>query len=103
MSAAPRRFYTLADQETLIAAYHAGQPLSAIATALGRTQSSVENQLRRLKVKQQIKRRPTGRPPKSIAYKDGLSPADLAWMAYWRLPRVVRWNRNLQAAALNTP
>lgn len=97
----PYRRYTPEEDQALMVAYAAGRPLHVIAQQLGRTTIAVETRVKKLARAGKItQRRSSGRftPPVS---DQSITEQDLQWMAYWRLPRVVRWNRNLQIAALN--
>ena len=97
----PYRRYTPEDDQALIAAYVTGQPLRRIAQQLGRTTIAVETRIKKLARAGKItQRRATGRSTPPVS-DPSITEQDLQWMAYWRLPRVVRWNRNLQIAALN--
>ena len=99
--ALPYRRYTPEDDQRLIVAYAAGQALRRIAQQLGRTTIAVETRIKKLARAGKItQRRATGRPTPPVS-DQSITEQDLQWIAYWRLPRVVRWNRNLQIAALN--
>ena len=101
--ALPYRRYTLEDDQRLIVAYAAGQPLRRIAQQLGRTTIAVETRVKKLARAGKItQRRATGRSTPPVS-DPSITEQDLQWMAYWRLPRLVRWKRNQQAAALNSP
>ncbi len=87
----PHRFFTAADDESLIELYRAGASLVVIGRQIGRHPASVRHRVHRLINCGRLKPRPKNSPPPpKCADLSHISAEDLAWMSYWSQPRPVR-------------